>query len=287
MVAEETPSETAATAAIDHYADFQSKYLRARNVDVWMPANYAEAESFAVLYMHDGQNLFNEETSYGGVSWQVDKTLEKLMQEGVIEPTMVVAIWNTPDRTIEYTPNKPFKALSEAEKNALFEEERITESPKSDAYLKFIVEELKPFIDKNYKTNSDKAHTFIAGSSMGGLISLYALGEYPQVFGGAACVSTHWPLSLKENRQEFSQQFMHYMDEHQASFNNCRLYFDHGTTTLDSMYDVHQRAVDSLFGTFHLSGHNYQSGIFNGAAHNETSWSQRFPKIATFLLGKN
>lgn len=142
---------------------------------------------FSVLYMHDGQNLFTAETSFAGEIWDVANQIEHLMKAGVIPPTMVVGIDNNKYRLDEYAP---------FDNSHIFEkyETKFRKPYYGDQYTEFIVKELKPWIDKNYRTRADFIHTFIAGSSMGGLISLYAGLKYKTVFGvvGVFSPSTWW-----------------------------------------------------------------------------------------------
>jgi predicted alpha/beta superfamily hydrolase len=141
--------------------------------------------------MHDGQNVFNPATSTHKIPWGVDEVLTSLIAAHKVRETIVVAAWCNPlKRANEYMPakaldtprGKKLKAQGEKSFGPLL----------SDEYLKFLVAELKPFVDTSYRTLPGQPDTFIMGSSMGGLISLYALCEYPRVFGGAGCVSTHW-----------------------------------------------------------------------------------------------
>src|ERR1039458_459727 len=167
------------------YKSFQSKFVDSREVDVWLPPGYNQNSSakYPVLYMHDGQNLFDPHLSYTGVPWGVDKAIARLSSEGKIRAAIVVGIWNTPKRFGEYMPQKAVSVTNTAQLPGIpipTHDEIV-----SDNYLKFIVEELKPFIDAHYRTLPGRADTFIMGSSMGGLISAYAVAEYPKVFGGA------------------------------------------------------------------------------------------------------
>jgi enterochelin esterase-like enzyme len=272
---------------IDHYEMMESKFIRPRNVDVWLPNGYNENTKYQVLYMHDGQNIFEPGHAYGGECWEVDNAIQSLIDNGEIAPTIVVGIWNTKDRTIEYTPAKPYYLMDSVMQDSFERIGRIKKKPASDAYLKFIVEELKPFIDSTYSTANDKIHTYIAGSSMGGLISLYAQFEYSDVFGGAACVSTHWPLGLDQNRDDFAIAYGQYLQEKELSFNDFKLYFDYGTETLDAWYKPHQEYIDSLF-EWQIDYRGASAGgEFEGTAHNEKFWRQRFPSIAKFLLGSS
>lgn len=272
---------------IDHYEMMESKFIRPRNVDVWLPNNYNEERTYQVLYMQDGQNIFEPGHAYGDECWEVDNAIQNLIDNGEIPPTIVVGIWNTEDRTIEYTPAKPYYLLDSIMQDSFERIGRIRKEPASDAYLKFIVEELKTFIDSTYSTASDRIHTYIGGSSMGGLISLYAQFEYPEVFGGAACVSTHWPLGLDQNRDDFAIAYGEYLKAKDLKVNDFKLYFDYGTETLDAWYKPHQEYIDSLFEWQIEHRGASAGGEFEGTAHNEKFWRQRFPSIAKFLLGSS
>ncbi|AYA38387.1 alpha/beta hydrolase [Hymenobacter oligotrophus] len=266
-----------------HLADFQSKHVKPRHVDVWLPDGYPQpGRKYAVLYMHDGQNLYHPATAYGGTAWEVDSTLAAL--GGQVRNTIVVGIWNTDLRFAEYAPAKPYQLLPAARREQLAQER--PGQPLSDAYLRFIVEELKPYIDGQYRTDKRRNATFVAGSSMGGLISLYAAMEYPRVFGGAACVSTHWPLSLKDNTPAFTNAMLRYLAAKlPTGKRRPRLYFDYGTATLDARYEVHQLRIDSLLRAKGYDAQHWQTQKFAGAAHNEGSWKKRFATPALFLLG--
>ncbi|HZX29035.1 MAG TPA: alpha/beta hydrolase-fold protein, partial [Telluria sp.] len=182
----------AASGQVERWAAFPSRFVAARNVDVWLPAGYSPARRYNVLYMHDGQMLFDASTTWNGQAWQVDAAIARLVAAGRLPDTIVVGIWNNgPARFAEFMPQKVLATMDAA---ALQDLDRASpgERPQADAYLRFLVQELKPAIDRRYATWPDRAHTFLMGSSMGGLISLYGLVEYPDVFGGAACLSTHW-----------------------------------------------------------------------------------------------
>ena len=175
----------------------KSSYADPRRVVVWLPPGYSDhGPKYAVLYMHDGQNLFDKDTAGYGMSWQVADHLSRLIAEKKVRPTIVVGIWNTPRRLQEYVPSKAFAGIAvraiATKVRALYGGD-----PLSDGYLKFIVTELRPMIDRRFNVRKDRANTLIMGSSMGALISLYAIDEYPQIFGAAGMMSTHWPLFLK------------------------------------------------------------------------------------------
>ena len=271
----------------------QSKYSDARHVTVWLPSSYRTAgPRHAVLYMHDGQNLFDPDTGYGGTEWKVDETLDRLIRERKVRPTIVVAIWNTPKRLREYVPSKAFGHLPQQYMDRV--RGLYGGDPLSDGYLKFIVSELKPRIDKRFRVKTDRANTAIMGSSMGALISLYAIDEYPQVFGGAGMVSTHWPLFLPADGgksitdQEYevvSSAFERYLGPALPNPKTHKLYFDHGSETLDAIYARYQRRIDAIVAhRGYRQGVNWISRNFPGQAHNEISWASRVEIPLRFLL---
>jgi enterochelin esterase-like enzyme len=272
--------------------NFSSKHVPARNVDVWLPDNYTASKKYAVLYMHDGQMLFDSSITWNKQEWGVDETLNQLMQQNKIRDCIVVGIWNGgKSRHPEYFPQKPFEALSKEEQQLVYSAYRsggqsiFSGLPiSSDNYLKFLVEELKPFIDKNYSTKTDASNTFVAGSSMGGLISLYALCEYPTIFGGAACLSTHWPGLLSMENNPVPAVFFSYLKNHLPSPKQHRIYFDHGTETLDSMYASLQLQVDAIMKQKKYRPSNWISRSWPGQDHSEKSWRSRLDIPITFLL---
>jgi predicted alpha/beta superfamily hydrolase len=261
------------------FKPFQSKFVDAREVDVWLPPEYDQKQSakFPVLYMHDGQNLFDSHQSYTGVPWGVDKAITELAAAGKIRAAIVVGIWNTPKRFGEYMPGKAVKATNTSQLAGI--PFPTHDDIVSDNYLKFIVTELKPFIDAHYRTLPDRADTFMMGSSMGGLISAYAVTEYPNVFGGAACLSTHWPIA--------DGAVVTYLASHLPDPATHKLYFDHGNKTLDAQYAPYQERMDAAMRSAgYQPGVNWVSKIYPGADHSERSWSQRLHVPLEFLLKK-
>ncbi len=257
----------------------------ARRVDVWLPPGYSDtgATRYPVLYLQDGQNLFFPAfSSYGNV-WAIDSVMAVLIAERKIRPAIVVGIWNTPKRTPEYVPAAAYEAFPDTLKQLFLAEYGM--APISDDYLKFLVGELKPLIDKRYRTLTGKNDTFVMGSSKGGLISLYALLWYPETFGGAACVSTHWPVSLKVNMPEFATPFIDYLRAHLPAPGTHRIYFDFGTTMLDSAYEPYQRLADTvMMEAGYTKGTDWMTEKFDGAGHNEQAWRARVRIPLTFLL---
>ena len=150
-----------------------------------------------------------------------------------------------------------------------------------------MVTELKPYIDSHFSVKTDKNNTFIAGSSMGGLISMYALCEYPQVFGGAACISTHWPgLFIVENNP-VPQAFYNYLSNNLPSPATHKIYFDYGTATTDALYPPFQAEVDKIMQQKGFNDKNWKTLRFEGENHSEKAWSKRLHIPFEFLLGKH
>jgi predicted alpha/beta superfamily hydrolase len=274
---------------------FQSDYRATRPIDIWLPEGYSSDKQYPVLYMHDGQMLFDSAITYNQQEWEVDETISKLSNEGIIDACIVVGIWNSNlNRHSDYFPKKPFDMLPEHFRDSLLNEaKRYGENPlypigiQSDNYLKFLVEELKPYIDQHYSTKPEMKNTFVAGSSMGGLISMYAICEYPETFGGAACMSTHWTGTFTNINNPIPAIFIKYLDENLPDPLTHKIYFDLGTTTLDSLYSEYQNKVDSVMMKHAYSQENWQTVTFPGDDHTEKSWRNRFHIPLRFLMGKD
>jgi predicted alpha/beta superfamily hydrolase len=283
--------QNAVAGKIERIENFASKFVEPRHVDVWLPAHYNGKKKFAVLYMHDGQMLFDSASTWNHQSWNVDDMATRLLNEGKIRDFIVVGVWNPGrQRHANYFPQKPFDNLRSAEKDTLIRQlqqaGRSTDvfQPNSDAYLKFLVSELKPVIDKKYRVHTGPKHTFIAGSSMGGLISIYAICEYPSIFGGAACLSTHWPGTFTLKNNPFPDAFFQYLNNHLPNPKKHKIYFDCGDQTLDALYPPLQKRIDQLMQTKGFSEKNWQTGYFQGKDHSEKAWSERMDIPLLFLL---
>ncbi|NNE70443.1 MAG: alpha/beta hydrolase, partial [Rhodothermales bacterium] len=164
---------------LTRHSDFGSAHVGKRHVEVWIPEN-AGSNPLPVLYMQDGQNLFHAGDAFAGVTWGVAEMVSRLISEEGLPPVMVVGIWNTHLRIPEYMPQKPLAEWADPRVLERFAKTYGGE-PCSDAYLRFMVDELKPFIDREYNTRPEANSTWLMGSSMGGLISLYGVCEYPEV----------------------------------------------------------------------------------------------------------
>lgn len=184
-------------------------------------------------------------------------------------------------RGAEYMPQKPVTAEiweTMREQGNNFSVEEGGEVMSSDKYLKFLVDELKPFVDVNYRTQPDRDNTFVIGSSMGGLISAYAISEFPNVFGGAACMSSHWPIGYGV--------VVEWLNDHWPTAGNHRVYFDHGTENFDADYEPYQQQMDKVMRKYgYTDGEDWITRRFDGADHSPRAWRERLHVPLKFLLG--
>ena len=275
---------TVARGTLERFPQFTSQYVPSRDVVVWLPEGYQTGDSCDVLYMHDGNMLFDATTTWNRREWQVDEVTDSLIQAGLIRPCIVVGIYNTDDRLTEYFPAKTWQHVAEADRKDA-DLKKLT----ADAYLQFIVEELKPFIDQRYKPLTTREHTFMMGSSMGGLISLYALCEYPQVFGGVACLSSQLSVAHLPNGvdgEPWATGFRNYVGQHLPEANGSLVYMDHGTEGFDADYGQYQEQLDRVIRAKGWDAQHYMSLVFDGDDHNETCWGKRLNQPLQFLLSK-
>ena len=232
---------------------------RERTVRVYLPPGYESSRlRYPVLYMHDGQNLFDEATAYVGEEWGVDETLNALSRSGSLR-VIVVGIDNGgADRIHELNPwDNPEYGKGEGEQ-----------------YLAFVVKVLKPWVDQHYRTRPDRRHTAIMGSSMGGLISSYAISHYPEVFGSAGIFSPAYWLAP----QVFADTEAHPPPA------TTRIYFYAGGSENDTMLSDMKRMV-AVLGRAGLPLRSLELSINPVGRHNETAWRAEFPHAVTWVFG--
>lgn len=166
------------TGNFRRHANFHSNFLpNDRDVLIYLPPGYDSEPSryYPVLYLNDGQNLFDGATSFiPGQEWRVDETAEEMISRGIMQPIIIAGIYNTRGRIDEYTPTR---------------DRRSGNGGQADLYARMLVEELKPFIDSHYRTQKDAEHTGLGGSSLGGLAALYIGLKNPKTFGNLAVMS--------------------------------------------------------------------------------------------------
>ena len=211
--------------------------------------------------MHDGRMLFDANTTWNKQEWMVDETAGRLIEQNKV---------------------KPFESLTTTTQKTLYQAHRNPTTPLfaakvySDSYLKFIVKEVVPYIESNFSVNKGGANRYLAGSSMGGLISWYGLLQYPDEFAGAICISSHWP-GTGPNDEESFPAFLSFIDNNLTSLENHKIYFDHGDLTLDAYYLPLQKQVDQLF-----KKHKFPAQQW----HSEKSWAKRLEIPLIFMFGE-
>lgn len=278
-----------ASPRLIRHAAFQSAHVPARDVTVWLPGGYRDdGPPLPVIYMQDGQNLHEDARSFGGVSWGAGETAARLIREGRIPPVIIVGIENSAARGREYLPRRIYDLLPESSRAML---RAGWGAPQSDAYLAFLVRELKPFVDAHYRTRTDRGATFIMGSSMGGLISLYAQTEYPEVFGGSASLSMHWLLGNSGGplpppalyTDQVLRAFETYMALSHLTPARHRIYIDRGSETLDARYEPYTAPFEAFMRRAGW-GETFDSRVYPGTDHSEKAWRARLADPLTFLL---
>jgi len=261
-----------------YWTDVASAFLAApRNVEIWLPPGYdtATATRYPVLYMSDGQNLFDPRIGNTGVDWGVDETVVRLVRQGAIPPIIVVGVWNTAARGAEYSPWH-----------------------RAGSYARFLVEELMPRVNREFRTLTGPRNTAVMGSSMGGLLSFYLVTHRPDVFGACGCMSTHFPLSEAMVAQYFgggaasaTPDTTPYVVRDIAAGatvpRGVRYWFDYGSLGLDSSYGPTHAAVRAwLLRQGLVEGRDFVVRRYEGATHNEASWRARLADPLAFLFGR-
>jgi predicted alpha/beta superfamily hydrolase len=246
---------------------FHSEFLAAdRDVLVYLPPGY-EREArrrYPVLYLHDGQNLFDGATAFiPGQDWRFDETAQSLIESGAIEPVIIVGVYNTGrQRVEEYTPSR---------------DPRFKVGGKAGLYGRLLVEELKPFVDSHYRTESDAKNTGLGGSSLGGLVTMYLGLRHPNVFGKLAVVS---PSVWWDNRR-ILRDVAAFGPEQRA-----RIWLDMGTEEgLHAASDA-RRLRDALVSKGWRLGSDLEYFEAEGATHDESAWALRVEPMLRFLFPK-
>ena len=249
-------------------ATFHSTILNNdRGLWLYLPPAYDEnpLARFPVVYMHDGQNLFNPATAFGGQPWYAQNALNDGADSGAIREAIIVGIENNADRINEYTPTRDASYMAGGGGNR---------------YLQMLIEEVKPLVDRTYRTLPGPADTVLLGSSLGGLNSAYAGVHLGEVFGqvGAMSPSTWWDDRLLLREAALLRSVV---------TRPRRIYVDSGDSG-DSSDDVVNTAAlaDAMRGAGYRDGIDFRYLVQPGAVHNELYWAQRLPGALAFLLGR-
>jgi predicted alpha/beta superfamily hydrolase len=256
------------TGDFQFHPDFHSRHLPDdRNIIVYLPPGYDDSahRRYPVLYLHDGQNVFDRETAFLGQEWQADETAEHLIRTGQIEPLIMVGIYNTgPNRINEYTPVHGGYRRG---------------GGKARHYAAMIIDELKPFIDDEYRTLDGPENTGMGGSSLGGLVTLYIGLRHPEIFGKLAALSPSvwWRYGA----------ILRMIRDNPVPEPRPRIWIDIGTNE-GTRHTRDTRMLREL-----LVRKGWTPGIDLayvedvGAWHCETAWAARMPHVLRFLFGKS
>jgi len=250
------------TGNVESMGTFTSSHGGPRPVLVYLPPAYESEPSrrFPVLYMHDGQNLFDARTAFGGIEWGVDEAAERLTRDGLMAQVIVVAVGNTPDRIAEYTQTV------DAEVGA---------GGGADAYARLLAEDLKPAVDARYRTLAGSETTGLAGSSLGGLVSMYLGLRRPETFRRIGVVS---PSVWWDGRDIVARV------QALAHKPPLRVWEDIGTAEADEETVADARALrDALVAKGWTEGDDLAYLEVPGARHNEAAWAARIDRILEFL----
>lgn len=254
------------TGHFQHLKGFQSRFLKSpRDIIIYLPPDYhtTHGRRYPVLYMNDGQNLFDAATAFLGKEWGLDETAERLIRAGEIQPIIIVGIYNTGlERVAEYTHVKDKRGRG----------------GRARAYGKLIVSELKPFIDHEYRTVPDAANTGIGGSSLGGLVSIYFGLEHPEIFGKLLVMSPSVWWANAAILKEVSR-IRHKIRQ--------KIWLDVGTQE-DAKPEICVAQVqalrDALVEKGWALGDELAYAEDEGAGHNEWAWGHRASAALKFLF---
>ncbi len=263
-------SGAAVAGQLVYWFDFPSQVLEhARHVAVWLPPGYAENTDrrYPVIYMSDGENLFDPRIASWGVDWGIDEAMNAGVAAGEFGPAIVVGAWSSPRRGYEYSPWHG-----------------------APDYARFLIEELMPRVNAEFRTRSGPDNTFVMGASMGGLLAYYLVARHPDVFGACGCVSSHFALSdvdmIPGDDGDPTPYILRDIANGDSVPEGVRLFFDYGTETLDSTYEsdhapVHEWLVEQGL----LEGRDFRIQKYAGADHSERAWRERVGDQLRWLLG--
>lgn len=273
------------------WAGLDAGDLPAMNVTVWLPPGYdgSGARRYPVLYMWDGQNLFDPARTHYGKAWMVQDVLGEMVSAGKAEPHIVVGIWSPPgaDRYRVYLPTPLYHALA-GDPGLQASMRMAGGAPAGEGMLAWTADVLKARVDREFRTRPAARETTIVGASMGGLMACYATIARPDVFGRAGCVSAHFALAdpelAKQHATGIEKAWADYLAARLGPPNGRRVWMDHGTATLDAYYAPWQQAVARQFAAQGWrEGADYTARVYEGAEHDETFWRRRMPEMLAWL----
>ena len=246
------------TGTVEYIRKLKGEGLKPRDIIIWLPPGYSldTIKHYPVLYMQDGQNIIDPRTSATGIDWGIDETADSLIKSGAIHKIIIVGIYNTVDRSSEYS-----------KKNT------------GELYMRFIIKKLKPLIDRKYRTLPDAYNTAVGGSSLGGLISFMLAWEYPEIFSKAICCSPAFDID--------NFNFITPVKEYNGQKKTIKIFIDIGTIGLE---DSLMKGVNEML--LQLKEKGYREGkdlMFykdENAMHSEAYWSKQVWRFLEFMFGK-
>lgn len=265
-----------------------------RTIDVYIPHDVKAQKGLKTLYLHDGQMLFDSTQTWNKKEWKIDEVLATTLTRYAHDPFIVVGIHNDPpNRYAEFFPQAVASYMPESYRNLLMEKLWNGEL-KADAYLRWIEQTLVPFVESEFHVGKKTKDRMVMGSSMGGLISLYALCEKPKLFGGAACLSIHTPMinygMFEEGMVEaLVVPFNLYLEQKLQADRKHFLYVDRGTETLDASYEpYHELLLKTLASVgYDTSNPRFLEAIVQGTGHDEGAWAARWHVPLLFMISRN
>ena len=244
---------------VKYHRNITGEGLEPRDLIVWLPPGYDQNENcrFPVLYMHDGQNIFDPVTAFAGIDWRIDETADNMIRNGKIVPLIIVGIYNTPRRNDEYSHTKTGKL-----------------------YMNFILNTVKPLIDSKYRTLPDREYTVTAGSSLGGLVSFMLCWEHSDVFSKAACLSPAFKIE--------TLNYVRFVERTDKPQKPIKVYIDNGMIGIENEL---QPGIEAMISALNKQGYLQDQDYFfyrdSVGTHNENSWGNRFWRPLKLFFGSN
>ncbi|MFA5963470.1 MAG: alpha/beta hydrolase-fold protein [Sphingomonas sp.] len=264
----------------------------ARDLFVWVPDHPAPPEGFPVLYMQDGQNLFDARLVPFGTAWEIDRSLSRLADAGAIVPAIVVGAASTAARFNEYAPSLLLDRLTGAAREVV---EAAWGGPaRSAGYARLIIETVKPLIDAHFPTCATAGATYVGGSSLGAVAALEILARYPRRVAGAACLSAHFSLLPVTEAETLPNGFADDVTAAVADFADACLpragrhaiWIDRSALGIDRFYGpTHMAIIDALSRRGFVMGVDLAARYYPDVGHDEAAWRARIDDVLIFLLG--